>query len=224
LPKRLSDTQKEEIIKGFLNGESIDSLAENFGYTKLTISRNIKKSIGSELFNNLSKNLKSSEAVNLTENNLKKNFLNKEKPLENKSFPHKCDNEAVHEDNNLQDSSFVEIPPLDYQIDTESRKEISSIPIDKIILPKVVFMIVDKKIELETKLLKDYPEWHFLPEKDLNSKTIEIYSDLKDAKRSCKKDQKVIKVPNTNVFKKVSRIMIAKGISKIISDKQLIAF
>ena len=78
MPKRLSDTQKEEIIKGFLNGESIDSLAENFGYTKLTISRNIKKSIGSELFNNLSKNLKSSEAVNLTENNLKKNFLNNE--------------------------------------------------------------------------------------------------------------------------------------------------
>ena len=37
-------------------------------------------------------------------------------------------------------------------------------------------MIVDKKIELEIKTLKDYPEWQFLSEKcDLNRKTIEIF-------------------------------------------------
>lgn len=224
MPKRLSDTQKKEIIKGFLNGESIDNLAENFGCTKLTISRNIKKSIGAELFNNLNKNLKSSREVNLSEDNLKKNYLNKEKPLSSKNFSEEGDNQGFIEESILQDISFIEIPPLDYQIDAESRKEVSSIPIDEITLPKVVFMIVDKTIELETKLLKDYPEWQFLPEKDLNSKTIEIYSELKDAKRDCKKDQKIIKVPNTNVFKKVAKIMIAKGISKIISDKQLIAF
>ena len=224
MPKRLSDTQKEEIIKGFLNGESIDNLSENFGYTKLTISRNIKKSIGSELFNNLNKNLKSSKEVNLNKENVNTNYSNKEKPLANKNISEGADNQVFPEDNSLQDTSFIEIPPLDFQIDVESRKEVSSIPIDEITLPKVVFMIVDKKIELETKLLKDYPEWQFLPEKDLNSKTIEIYSELKDAKRDCKKDQKVIKIPNTNVFKKVSKIMIAKGISKLISDKQLIAF
>ena len=28
-------------------------------------------------------------------------------------------------------------------------------------LPKVVYMVVDKKIELEIKLLKDFPEWDF---------------------------------------------------------------
>ena len=84
-------------------------------------------------------------------------------------------------------------------------------------------MVVDKKIELEIKHLKDYPEWHFLSEEDLLTKTIEIYFDLKDAKRYCKKDQKVIKVPNPNVFKIASKIMLARGISKIVSDKQLIS-
>ena len=84
-------------------------------------------------------------------------------------------------------------------------------------------MIVDKKIELDIKLLKDFPEWQFLPEEDLNKKTIEIYSDLKEAKRDCKKDQKVIKVPNTNVFKIASKMMRSRGISRIVSDNQLIA-
>ena len=36
-------------------------------------------------------------------------------------------------------------------------------------------MIVDKNIELITKHLKEYPSWQFLPEEDLNRKTIEIF-------------------------------------------------
>ena len=43
-----------------------------------------------------------------------------------------------------------------------------------------------------TKLLKEYVEWNFLSEKDLNRNTIEIFFDLKTAKRSTKKEQRVI--------------------------------
>ena len=84
-------------------------------------------------------------------------------------------------------------------------------------------MIVDKNIELEIKLLKDYPEWEFLPNEDLERKTIEIYYDLKIAKRACSKEQKVIKVPNTDVFRIVSPILISRGISRIVSAEKLIA-
>ena len=84
-------------------------------------------------------------------------------------------------------------------------------------------MIVDKKIELEIKLLKDFPDWSFLPKDDLCRKTIEIYLDLKIAKRFCNKDQKVIKVPNTNVFRIAAPILIARGISRIVSADKLIA-
>ena len=118
---------------------------------------------------------------------------------------------------------FVELAPLEYEIENTPRKELSSIPIDQIEFPKVVYMVVDKNIELEIKLLKDYPDWEFLPNEDLNRKTIEIFFDLKIAKRSCKKEQKVIKVPNTNVFKIVSPILISRGISRIVSEEKLIA-
>ena len=88
---------------------------------------------------------------------------------------------------------------------------------------KVVYIVVSKNIELEIKFLKDYPEWEFLPDEDLNRKTIEIYLDLKIAKRVCGKDQKVIKVPNTDVFKIVSPILISRVISRIVSAEKLIA-
>ena len=44
-------------------------------------------------------------------------------------------------------------------------KRLSSIPLSDIDFPKVVFMVVDNKIELQTKLLNDYPEWQFLSKK-----------------------------------------------------------
>ena len=84
-------------------------------------------------------------------------------------------------------------------------------------------MIVDKQIELETKYLKDYVEWSFLSEKDLNRNTIEIFYDLKVAKKKAKKEQKVIKVPNSNVLKIAARFLKSRGISRIVSSEVLIA-
>ena len=100
---------------------------------------------------------------------------------------------------------------------------LSSIPISEIEFPKILYMIVDKKIELEVKLLKDFPEWEFLPQYDLNRKTIEIFFDLNLAKRSCKKEQKVLKVPNTNVFRIAAPVLLSKGISRIVCAENLIA-
>ena len=84
-------------------------------------------------------------------------------------------------------------------------------------------MIVDKKNELETKYLKDYPEWQFLSQNELNRKTIQIHVDPKVAKIYCNNGQKVIKVPNTNVFKIVAPILMSRGISRIVSEDNLIS-
>ena len=84
-------------------------------------------------------------------------------------------------------------------------------------------MVVNNKIELETKHLKDYPEWRFLSQSDLNRKTIEIFFEAKEAKRFCNKEQKVIKVPNTKVFSIVAPILMSRGISRIVCPDKLIA-
>ena len=84
-------------------------------------------------------------------------------------------------------------------------------------------MIVDKKIELQIKYLYDYPDWQFLAKDELNRKTIEIFLDLKNAKRFCNKEQKVIKIPNTKIFKIVAPLLLSRGISRIVSEDKLIA-
>ena len=108
-------------------------------------------------------------------------------------------------------------------MDDSSRKELSSIAISEFDFPKVVYMVVDKKIELEIKLLKDFPQWEFLPHDDLIRKTIEVFFELNLAKRSCNKEHKVLKVPNTEVFRITAPLLLEKGISRIVCAENLIA-
>ena len=220
MAKRLSDLEKEEIIKRFSKGQTLDELSEHFKCTKLTISRNLKKKLGQEEYKLLvnksfaDKKLRDKREINSIRDKNKEN----KNCFDSTTFP----KEPINEDS-FSLSQFVEIAPLNHEIDDAKQKDLSSIPLSEIDFPKIVYMIVDNKIELETKQLKDYPEWQFLPQKDLERKAIEIFFDLKIAKRFCNKEHKVIKVPNTNVFKIVAPILISRGISRIVTDGNLIS-
>ena len=226
MTKRLTEKQKEEIVKSFQYGEAIDVLSEKYKCTNSTIIRNLKKNLGElkyKEFFNKSKSYKEKPRTNNNQtNNFKKINFDSENFGENSNNPIPSD-ENITASNFDPIHSFFEIAPLDYEIDSSSRKELSSVSISEVEFPKVVYMVVDKKIELEIKLLKDFPEWEFLPNDDLKRKTIEIFFDLNLARRSCNKEQKVLKVPNTDVFRIAAPVLIAKGITRIVCAENLIA-
>ena len=218
MTKRLTEIQKKQIVNLFYEGNTLDDLAIEFNCTKLTISRNLKKNIGDEKFKDLIKKNKFSEKK--LKEKITKNNINKD---QNQDIPKEEINSKRDDYAFISETQFVEITPLDYEIENIPQKDLSSIRISEIEFPKVVYMIVDKKIELVIKLLRDYPEWQFLSQEELKRKTIEIYDDLKNAKRICNKEQKVIKVPNTDVFKIAAPILLSRGISRIVSAEKLIA-
>jgi len=218
LAKRLSLKQKDEILLSFTNGKTIDELAAQFSCTKLTISRNLKKDIGDKKYKEIISQNKSRNNPFIN----KKSVHNDQKP-EGTFFDKNNFNERTQMNDFFQTSPFIEISPLNEIIDDSFQKDLSSIPISDIVFPNMVYMIVHKNIELETKYLKEYSEWEFLSEDELNRKTIQIFDDLKNAKRFCNKEQKVIKVPNTKVFKIVSPLLLSRGISRIIFGDKLLA-
>ena len=221
MAKHLSDKQKEKILELFLDGKTIDELSMEFKCTKLTISRNLKKNFGEDKFKSLIqknklniKNVQKNKKPEKESNNFKANLIESKTEI----FSNQSSENAF-----LQDSSFREITPLLLDIDNEPQKDYTSISLDSVKFPEMVYMVVDKNIELNIKSLRDYPQWQYLSESELNRKTIEIFFESKLAKLKCNKDQKVIKVPNTKVFQIVRPILISKGISRIVNNDQLIA-
>jgi len=207
LASRLSVQIKKEILNLFIDDKlSVEKLSKKFKCTTTTIIRNLKKDLGDEKYQEI----------------IGSRIAKKNSTDSNNDFKFE-QNKTLSINSEEQEFKFVELTPIDYEIENFPRKELSSVSIQEIEFPNVVYMIVSKNIELEIKLLKDYPDWEFLPEEDLKRKVIEIHFDSKSAKRACSKEQKVIKVPNTEVFRIVSPILISRGISRIVSAEKLIA-
>ena len=209
MPKKVSDSEKEKIVESFLKGSSVREISKEYNFSQITINRQLKLILGVNKFNKI-KELNSKQNKNTSK--IKSFNYDEEKTL----------NKGKESLDHTEETFFELVPILDV-IDLEKQKDLSSQPLKDSNLPQIVYMLVDKKIELIPKSLGDYPQWRFLPEEDLNRKTIEIFSDIKNAKRDCKKDEKVIKVPNPNIFNLVAPILIAKGITRIIIEDNLIS-
>ena len=119
---------------------------------------------------------------------------------------------------------FNELIPLVSSFGFESEEQkVSWKPLVKGLLPEVVYMLIDKKIELDSKPLSAFPEWSFLPDDEKSKQAICLFSNQRSAKRSCDRSQRVIKVPDSNVFVLSTPYLLLKGITRIILEDSLIS-
>ena len=226
MAKRLTEIEIKEIVNYFLDGKNIDELSEKFRFSKLTIIRKLKQNIEENKYKLLLKNNKS-KVLNSEDlkSSINKEIVNEIENANSNKLSKNSENnfDKNHKKDFYTDATFMEIVPLDYEINHETQKDLSSISISEVEFPKIVYLIVENKIELQIKILRDYPDWQFLAQNELDRKTIEIFFDLKIAKRFCNKEQKVIKVPNTDVFRIVAPILVSRGISRLVCPDKLIS-
>ena len=218
LPKKVSEIQKQKISESFINGSEIKEISEIYKFSKQTIIKQLKNTLGDKEFNSIN----NKRAINSElEKTKSRKIKNDEKFLSQKNLMQDDINTNLEKE--IIENTFFEIPPIATEIDLENQRDITSKTLTEANLPKIVYMIVDKNIELEPKLLKEFPEWSFLSENDLKRKTIQIFSDQKLAKQTCSKNQKLIKVPDANIFLMASEILKSRGISRIIFEDTLLA-
>ena len=208
MPKKVSDQQKKEILNSFVSGKILKDLSDQFKLSQTTIVRQLKNSLGLEKFNELKdKNKKSKKEKN--------KIIVDDFDIDNNL------NQKIQNDN--FEEKFVEVIPITEGIELNNQKDLASEPLKEVKLPKVVYILVDKNIELLPKMVKEYPEWSFLPQQDLNRMSLEIFDDHNYAKKLCSKNQKLIKVPNPNVFLIASSSLKSKGITRIIFNNLLLS-
>ena len=223
MPKKVSASQKKDFLRLFRNGKDIKEIANIYKFSVNTITLKLKSQLDNEEFkeiklNNLKKSIKDSQKNNKNKSkDYKNNYPKDRSSLINKDIMKSS--EIVVNDND----AFYEIVPINGEFDFEKRKEFTTEPLVNIKFPETLFMLVDKNIELTPKMLKDYPQWSFMPEEDLKRMTIEIFDDQKYAKKICSKNQKLIKVPNPDVFLLVAKSLKNKGISRIIFNDLLLS-
>ena len=270
ISRRLTKTQKDEILDAYRSGDNTISLAEKYNCTTNTINRTVKTLLSDTEYKSLKKErsrinnkkgeffdkqiseekqkdiersnslISIKEKVNVKEQNVKENDISDTKESEKKSslvqnnsdcfngdFPsqskiyNNSDNDKKNKD---CDNNLKEIEPLitNFDFDIDQKKSDFKI-LNYESLPESVYMIVDKKVELDLQLISDLPEWGFLPENELKRNAILLFSNQRSAKRSCSRNQRVIKIPNTSIFKLSQSYLVSKGITRLILEDSIIA-
>ena len=225
--RRLTKIQKDEILEAYRGGENASNLAKKFSCSSNTINRTVKKLLSDYEYKLLKEQRLKSSNKNVTA------FINENSDLKQEDFNHlnnvNSPQEKVDEEQQIfnkvddfNNSDFEEIAPLASGFDFEE-KELDFEISNQEILPESVYMLVDKKVGLEAKLISDLPEWSFLPENELKRNAIILFSNQRSAKRSCSRNQRVIKIPNTSVFEVSKSYLFSKGITRLILENAIIA-
>ena len=242
ISRRLTKNQKAEILNSFREGDSSNSLAKKYSCTANTIIRTVKTFLSDSEYKSLKE--KRSEIINkqvkiVNNQTIKENeediIIDLDEEIENnevkqiayysldeKEFESEAlSSENEHNHQNI-DNNFELIEPLSFDFDQVKEKSVFEI-LNFESLPESVYMIVDRKVELELQLISDLPEWSFLPENELKRNAILLFANQRSAKRSCSRNQRVIKIPNTSVFKLSQSYLISKGITRLILEDSIIA-
>ncbi len=118
---------------------------------------------------------------------------------------------------------FQEIAPLASEFDIAEPHEVKCLKLEPGVLPDVVYMLVDRSVELDARPLKEFSDLAFLSEVEKERYGLCLFSNQRSAKRSCARSQRVIKIPNSSIFGISKSFLLARGITRLVLEGVLIA-
>ena len=190
MPKIISDIKKEKMAEAFKEGLSFEDLTIQFDLKKITIIKHLKTIFGLKEY----KRIEKERQVLNNENIIFETGVIKSNQLEEKSKLNNYSSSIEHGEFNVDNlgiqDDFFELAPLNENFNFAERKDLTSLPLENFDFPSILYMIVDKNIELDISFISDFPEYSFLPDDDQSLKTIKLFPDKKSASLFCKKKPK----------------------------------
>jgi hypothetical protein len=222
---RLTDSQKQELVARYRQGETAQALADAYGCSPNTVSRVVKAALSPEEMAASRKQGRSAKAD----------------PVAELAAP---DEDVIPADDDAgvlaiedadefgdDDDDFADVGLDDDEADLEAEladpapafslpqgERPETKPLQPGLLPSSVYMLVDKTVELQARPLREFPELGALPEEELELQALMLFTNPRQAKRQCGRSQRVIKVPDSEVLQRRSSYLVAQGITRLVIE------
>ena len=241
-PGRLTDSQKQELLARYRQGESSTALADAFGCSANTVSRTVRSLLSAEEYSDLKASRARGSAV-------KPEPVSSE-PVESDAVAAQATDEPVDDSASalaLDDADdfgadepddfseeepsgafaggeeFHEVAVLPLDLPQVNTQQLHCLPFEAGVLPDSVYMLVDKTVELDPRPLSEFPELGVAGPDELDHQALCLFTSPRTAKRQCGRSQRVIKVPDTQVFAITTRYLVARGITRLLVEGSLYA-
>ncbi|QBE69846.1 hypothetical protein SynWH8101_2268 [Synechococcus sp. WH 8101] len=245
-PSRLTDSQKRELVERYRSGESTAALAAAFGCSVNTVSRTARALLTPEAYEALKKErargggaasqaaLESGSQAAVQSDRIQAEATPAE-PIDDQDpatlalddaddFGDALEDAGEADEEHEPEQEFHTVAVLTGQISLEMESPAPDCrPLGPGVLPESVYMLVDKLVELDPQPLSAFKDLGALVAADQDRQAIGLYASPRTAKRQCGRNQRVIKVPDSQVFERTSRYLLARGITRLVLDGSLIA-
>ena len=231
-PRRLSDSEKQDLVGRYKAGESTSALAEAFGCSPNTVSRTVKALLPADAYAALKASRQKGLAtppppiVTQAEEPEADSLKEDDSSLaldDADDFGEDSEEELAEDDDNGSVETFTELVPLLGVGNLSDRPLNQAQPFSVDLLPDSAYMLVDKVVELDARPLKEFPELGLLEDAEQERQGLCLFASPRAAKRQCGRSQRVIKVPDTAVFQRTSSYLLTRGITRLVLDGTLIA-
>ena len=250
--RRLSDSEKQELVGRYKAGESTAALAETFGCSPNTVSRTVKALLPPEAYAALkASRQKGGTAVAAAQPLLEIPPLDVPSSVDAASAESATPETSAEELSADESSSlalddaadfaeasddqgsaleelvpmdvFTELVPLIGVAGLSGSAPMETQPLSPGVLPDSVYMLGDKVVELDARPLRDFPELGPLDTVDQDRQGLFLFANPRAAKRQCGRSQRVIKVPDTTVFERTSSYLLKRGITRLVMEGTVVA-
>ena len=250
--RRLSDSEKQDLVGRYKAGESTAALAESFGCSPNTVSRTVKALLPPEAYAALKASRQKGGTAAVAAQPLLES-----PPLDVPSSVDAASAETATPESSAEELSadestslalddaadfakasddqgsaleefvpmdvFTELVPLIGVAGLSGSAPMETQPLSPGVLPDSVYMLVDKVVELDARPLRDFPELGPLDTVDQDRQGLFLFANPRAAKRQCGRSQRVIKVPDTTVFERTSSYLLKRGITRLVMEGTVVA-
>jgi hypothetical protein len=229
---RLNDSQKEELVGRYRQGETAQALAVAYGCSPNTVSRVLKALLDPEEMEAIKRQLRGRTAAPAPAAAVSEPAPAPAPPAEPKPEPAQASDpdEAEQRELAIDDADdFSEDGLDDPDVDADDEAELPAVAVEPAVvleaqplspgaLPASVYMLVDKTVELQAKPLREFPELGGLPDEEQELQALMLFTNPRQAKRQCGRTQRVIKVPDAGVLQRRASYLVAQGITRLVVE------
>ena len=238
-PSRLNDSHKHEIVERYRAGDTSAQIAAAYGCSTNTVSRTVRSLLSPAEYSELKaqRSAKSSDIESSVPEIETADASHPENPqtsLEDSITEAPSskeeggdfggtdlnDNETFNTDD---ENVFHEVAVLPVDLPQVTTQQVICRPFASELLPDSVYMLVDKTVELDPRPLSEFPELGLSDPSEQQRQALCLYASPRAAKRQCGRSQRVIKVPDTQVFEQTTSYLLARGITHLVVEGSLFA-
>lgn len=131
-----------------------------------------------------------------------------------------ADDSDSEDDGDSEDDIFTPVAVLPLAINHDP---VAVQPLTACEFPDSLYMLVDKTVELQARPLREFTELGQLPPDEEELQALQLFANPRQAKRHCGRTQRVIKMPDPEVFMRRASYLQVKGITRLVVEGNLYA-